>query len=148
MGILSVQKMKTVYLPDVYTSLEGLYLEEANVISMKRLGDFYVEWITETAIRRIEERSPSKTRAKEEMERMFSEVEEQVYFKIGEHSYFVDFFIPEYNIAVLIDEGSSCRRKGNRRDEAFSEIGIKTVRISEERVLDGFLKEDFYKELR
>lgn len=136
------------YLTEVYTSLEGLYLEKANVVSMKRLGDFSVEWITETAIRRIEESSPSKTRAKEEMERMFSEVEEQVYFKIYGRSYFVDFFIPEYNIAVMIDEGSSCRRKGNRRDEAFGEIGIKTVRISEERVLGGFLKEDFYKELR
>lgn len=136
------------YLTEVYTSLEGLYLEKANVVSMKELGDFSVEWITETAIRRIEESSPSKTRAKEEMERMFSEVEEQVYFKIHGQSYFVDFFIPEYNIAVLIDEGSSCRRKGNRRDEAFSEIGIKTVRISEERVLGGFLKEDFFKELR
>ena len=136
------------YLAEDYTSLEGLYLEKANVVSMKRLGDFSVEWITETAIRRIEESSPSKARAKEEMERMFSEVEEQVYFKIHGRSYFVDFFIPEYNIAVLIDEGSSCRRKGNRRDEAFSEIGIKTVRISEERVLGGFLKEDFFKELR
>lgn len=147
MGILSVQKVKTMYLPDVYTSLEGLYLERANVVSIKELGAFSVEWVTETGIRRIKERTPAKIRAKEEIEGLFSEVEEQVYFKIKEKSFFVDIYIQDLNVAVMVDKEEWCGNKGNRRDEIFNDIGVRTVRVSEKRVMDGHLIADLHKQL-
>ncbi len=38
------------YLPTVYTSLGGLCLEKADVASIKELGAYAVEWITESAL--------------------------------------------------------------------------------------------------
>ena len=125
-------------------------MKKANAVSMQSLSKPSVEWITETAISLLENRTPSEVRAKEELAEIFPEVEEQVYFRIGGHSYFLDFFIPEDNIAIEIDGGYHLGRKQQdiRRDEAFGEIGIKTVRIRAERVMDGFLKEDLFKGLK
>lgn len=134
--------------PTVYTSLEGFSLKKADVVSMKELGPFSVEWITETAISRLERRTASQMIAKTELKGLFPEVEEQVYFKIDGKSFFVDFFIPERNLAVLIDNGNYGSKASNRRDGVFEDIGIRTVRIKEERVLEGCFREDLFAALR
>lgn len=138
------------YIKDVYTSLDGLELEKANVISMRELGALTVEWITETAIKRLEKRTPSEIKAKEELSRLFPEVEEQVYFRIDGRSYFVGLFIPEHNVAVEIDEWYHYggKRMSFKRDKTFDSIGIRTARIDPERVMGGFFKEDFMEEAR
>lgn len=143
-----MQKVKTMYFPTVYTSLEGFSLKKANVVSMKELGPFSVEWITETAIDRLERRSASQMIARVELKGLFPEVEEQVYFKIDGKSFFVDFFVPECNLAILVDNGHYGSKVSNRRDNTFKSIGIRTVRLKEERVLDGCFKEDLMVGLR
>ena len=111
-----MQKVKTMYIKDVYTSLDGLELEKANVISMRELGALTVEWITETAINLLKKRTPSEIRAKKELLDIYPEVEEQVYFRIEGRSFFLDLFIPEYNVAVEVDGGYHCFRKRNGRN--------------------------------
>ena len=50
--------------------------------------------------------------------------------------FFLDFLLPEYNIAVEIDGKDHIRRKkrDNRRDELFRSIGVKTIRIKNEQI--------------
>ena len=60
----------------------------------------------------------------------------QVYFKIGEHQYFLDFFIPSKNIAIEID--GPTHKQAERaeydqvRDSVFKSVGIRTIRFSVE----------------
>lgn len=148
MGTLCVQKVKNMIFPTVYTSLEGLSLKKANVVSIRELDPYSIEWITETAISRLEKRTEAQLTAKAELEGLFPEVEEQVYFKIEGKSFFVDFYIPDHDIAILVDNGDYGGRVSRRRDETFKGIGIRTVRIKAERVLEGCLRDDLLAELR
>ena len=142
-----MQKVKTMNLPIVYTSLDGFRLDKADVRHMFCLGDNSVEWIIETATVLLENRTPSELRAKEELQRLYPDVQEQVYFRIKGKSCFLDFFIPSHNIAIEIDGGYHLNRRqeDKKRDSLFDGIGIKTIRIREDRVMGGFLKEDFFR---
>ena len=80
-----------------------------------------------------------------------SDVQEQVYFRISGRSYFLDFFLPKYNLAIEIDGGyhKARRYEDKHRDMDFSHIGIRTIRIPSKDVLKGnfleSLRKKYYK---
>lgn len=134
----------------IYTSLEGFTTDKAVVRPFEALPESTREKITEFAATHLSRRTDSEIKALSELRKVFPLVEEQVFFKIGVCSYFLDFYIPGHNIAVEIDGGCHAR-KVNRdiaRDRAFGSIGIKTVRVKAERVMDGHLLTDLYDGIR
>ena len=134
----------------IYTSLDGFTTDLAIVRPFSALPESTQERITEFAVTHLSRRTESELKAADELRRSFPMMEEQVFFKIGVCSYFLDFYIPEHNVAVEVDGGIHAR-KVNRdiaRDRAFGSIGIKTIRIRADRVMDGHLLTDFYEGLR
>lgn len=134
----------------IYTSLDGFTTDLAIVRPFTALPESTQERITEFAVTHLSRRTESERKAADELRRSFPMMEEQVFFKIGFCSYFLDFYIPEHNVAVEIDGGYHARRVNTdiARDRAFGSIGIKTIRVRADRVMDGHLLTDFYEGLR
>lgn len=123
----------------VYTSLDNFKLKHQEVKSYLELDDSMVEWIEENSIHLLISRNKAELKAGEELKKYISDVQEQVYFKIEGRSYFLDYYLPKYKIAIEID-GSfhKIRKKEDKeRDNLFWGIGIKTIRIPAKEVLRG-----------
>ena len=123
----------------IYTSLDNYKTNKAKVKSLFDLDDCFIEWVNEKSVKLLIERKKSELLAGEELKRLTNEVHEQVFFKIADRSYFLDYFLPRYNIAIEIDGGyHKTRRKEDKiRDKDFLSIGIRTIRISSGEVLKG-----------
>ena len=123
----------------IYTSLDNYKSNKAKVKSLFDLDEYFVEWVNEKSVKLLIERRKSELLAGEELKRLTSEVHEQVFFKIADRSYFLDYFLPRYNIAIEIDGGyhKSRRKEDNIRDKDFLSIGIRTIRITSGEVLKG-----------
>lgn len=93
-----------------------------------------VAWIEKNTARLFNSISPFEISFKEKLERWNILFYQQVFFCIEKKFFFLDFLLPEYNIAVEIDGKDHKRRKkrDNRRDELFRSIGVKTIRIKNE----------------
>ena len=130
----------------IYTSLDNFNLKRIEVISYTELGDDLVEWVNENSIRLLISRNKAELLAGEELKKYVNEVHEQVYFRIGNHSYFLDYYLPKYRLAIEIDgDYHKIRRiEDKERDKMFNEIGIRTIRINSKDVLRG----DFIKSLK
>lgn len=77
--------------------------------------------------------------AGEELKKYVNEVHEQVYFRISGHSYFLDYYLPKYKLAIEIDGNYHKIRRveDKERYKMFNNIGIRTIRISSKDVLSG-----------
>lgn len=130
----------------IYTTLDNYKMKRQEVRSYTELSDEMVEWIEENSIRLLVNRNKAELQAGKELKRYIQEVHEQVFFMISDHSYFLDYYLPKYKIAIEIDGGYHKIRKieDKERDRHFGEIGIRTIRISSKDVLRG----DFIKVLR
>ena len=130
----------------VYTSLDNFKLKHQEVRSYTDLDDYMVEWIEENSIHLLISRNKAELLAGDELKKYVSDVQEQVYFRIEGHSYFLDYYLPKYKIAIEIDGKVHKIRKeeDNERDKLFSSIGIRTIRIPAKEVMKG----DFVKCLR
>ena len=129
----------------VYTSIDDLELKNHDVRSYKDLDDEFCEWIDETTIELLEKRNEAERMAGEYLKELYSDIDEQPFFLIANRSYFLDYYIPSRNIAVEIDGGyhKGMKKADRLRDIDFLNIGIKTVRIKAERVIEkGIKKED------
>lgn len=135
----------------IYTSLEGYKAKNRKTESYLELGDEFVEWINEKTVDLFAKRTASEILAGKELKIFTSDVQEQVYFRINGRSYFLDYFLPKYNLAIEID---GCyhrfrRFEDKQRDNDFSKIGIRTIRITSKEVLKGHflesLKKKYYK---
>ena len=127
----------------VYTSLDNFKLKRWKVKSYTKLGDDLVEWVNENSIKLLISRNKAELLAGEELKKYVHEVHEQVYFMIDNHSYFLDYYLPKYKLAIEIDGGYHKTRKieDKERDKMFNEIGIRTIRIKSKDVLRGnFIK--------
>ena len=72
----------------------------------------------------------------------------QVFFMIKGKCYFLDFYIPDKNVAIEID-GSYHKnyiqsKKDKARDNAFLSIGIRTIRFTTEEMRDPDFKKLYY----
>lgn len=130
----------------IYTSLEDFKSKHNKVISYNELDENLIEWINENAIKLLVSRNKAELMAGEELKKYVSEVHEQVYFRISGHSYFLDYYLPKYRLAIEIDGSYHKIRRieDKERDKMFNEIGIRTIRINSKDVLRG----DFIKSLK
>ena len=123
----------------VYTSLDNFKLKHQEVKSYLKLDVSMVEWIEENSIHLLISRNKAELKAGEELKKYINDVQEQVYFRIEGHSYFLDYYLPKYKIAIEIDGSFHKIRKteDKERDKLFWGIGIKTIRIPAKEVLRG-----------
>ena len=123
----------------VYTSLDNFKLKHQDVKSYSELEDSMVEWIEENSIHLLISRNKAELKAGEELKKYISDVQEQVYFRIEGRSYFLDYYLPKYKIAIEIDGSFHKIRKteDKERDKLFRGIGIRTIRIPAKEVLRG-----------
>lgn len=129
----------------IYTSIEGLELDNHEVRSYRDLDDDFREWIEETTIELLTKRRKSELKASDSLKSIYEEVDEQPFFMISNRSYFLDFYIPSRKVAVEIDGGyhRGMRKADRQRDIDFFNIGIRTVRISADKVIKkGIRRED------
>lgn len=121
----------------VYTSLDNFKLKHQEVKSYTELDNSTVEWVEENSIHLLISRNKAELQAGEELKRYVSDVQEQVYFRIEGHSYFLDYYLPKYKIAIEIDGSFHKIRKAEdtERDRMFWGIGIRTIRIPAKDVL-------------
>lgn len=120
----------------VYTSLDGFTSEKCEVLPYTEMSENAVAWIDKNTARLFNSISLFEISFKQKLERWNILFYQQVFFCIEENFFFLDFLLPEYNIAVEIDGKDHKRRKkrDNRRDELFRSIGVKTIRIKNEQI--------------
>lgn len=127
----------------IYTSLDGFKSKYNIVKSYTDLGEEFVEWINNNTEKLLNNRNSAELIAERELKEYIKDVEKQVFFKICNHSYFLDYYIPSHRLAIEIDGGYHKLRKTDDklRDSLFREIGIRTIRIKSKDVLKGnFIK--------
>ena len=124
---------------EVYTTLDNFKLKRQEVRSYTELNDDMVEWIEENSIHLLISRNKAELQAGEELKKYVQDVQEQVFFMISGNSYFLDYYLPKYKIAIEIDGKYHKIRKieDKERDMHFSDVGIRTIRISSKDVLKG-----------
>ena len=123
----------------MYTTLEGFTSKNCTVKSYNSLNESMVEWVNGRTMVLAEHRSPSELKAGEELRRYFNDIEYQVFFRIHWRCYFLDYYLPKYRVAIEIDGGYHKDRKeiDKQRDKDFRDIGIRTIRIKSQDVMDG-----------
>lgn len=119
----------------VYTTVENLKLnKDVQVKSYKELNESFVEWIDKRSIELIKGKTFAEIKFAQIMKDQPNEIIEQAFFKIGEKSYFLDFFMPDRNIAFEINGGVHANKEQEKhdwdRDIYFNKIGITTIRLS------------------
>lgn len=136
----------------IYTTVDDLKLgDDIDVRSYDELSPKFVKWIDETTIKLYNRRTFAERRFSEIMKKQLYKVVEQSFFMIDGKSYFLDFFMPQFNIAWELN-GSVHKSKDSEyydwgRDMAFNNIGITTIRLSNRDVyranIKDILKEKF-----
>lgn len=127
----------------IYTSLDNFESKNNKVRNFNKLNDCWVEWINERSFELLMSKNKAEIIAGDELRKYVSEVHEQVYFRIRGHSFFLDYYLPKYRMAIEIDGGyhKKCREYDNKRDRLFNSIGVRTIRINSKAVLEGnFIK--------
>lgn len=124
--------------PPIYTSLDNFRLKRREVLPYTELGDTFAEWIEETATNLLCKRNAAELAARAELKKR-TDTQEQVFFRINGRSYFLDFYLPKYRMAIEIDGGyhKMQRERDRERDRDFNEIGVRTIRINSKAVLEG-----------
>lgn len=123
----------------IYTSLDSFVSKKHEVKPISSMSEIMQEWITERSLKLLVSRNNAELMAGEELKKYIKDVHEQVFFKIGQHTYFLDYYLPKYRIAIEIDGGyhKARRVEDKERDMLFNNIGIRTIRISSKDVLSG-----------
>lgn len=127
---------------NVYTTIDGLKLNK-NVCLMpyKKLSDNFIEWIDRQTMTLMK----NSTKAEKDLAGMLHsekhEFIQQAFFMIDGKSYFLDFFFPQFNVAIELNGGIHNKKVSYdlERDLSFQKIGIKTIRITN----DFIYREDF-----
>lgn len=123
----------------VYTNLESFKSNpNVEVNHYSKLSDSFIAWV-DNAIKTNECKSTEPEREfKRILQSQKAKFECQTFFRINNKNYFLDFFLPDINIAIEIN-GTSHNKKIDYdflRDKDFESIGIKTIRISNRSVYD------------
>ena len=100
----------------------------------RELGENYSKWIEETQRKLLANRTSHERKFSQILSQSKVKVVEQPYFKINDKGYFLDFYIPQYNLAFELNgkvhKGEEREFYDADRDWAFHSIGIKTIRVS------------------
>ena len=133
----------------IYTSIEGLHLPDIEVKGVKDLPPQKREWVKATMGRLLHNTVLPERVAAMMTAKFDTKPIRQAFFMIRKRCYFLDFFLPQYMVAVEID-GSVHRLKKDhdrRRDADFRSIGIRTIRIKNKDVMEGKFFEKLFKRL-
>lgn len=124
---------------NIYTSLDSFVSKKHEVKPISSMSEIMQELITERSLKLLVSRNKAELMAGEELKKYVNDVHEQVFFKICQHTYFLDYYLPKYRIAIEIDGGyHKVRRVEDKEiDMLFNNIGIRTIRISSKDVLSG-----------
>lgn len=116
--------------------------------SYNLLNESHKEWILEKYIYLIEHLTEHEQMFENILIRNNIKYDKQVFFKINDNNYFLDFYLPTLHIAIEIDGSSHKHQKkyDKDRDKLFSYIGIKTIRISNANVNNININSLLYKE--
>jgi len=121
----------------IYTNIEGLKIK-VKTKSYTRLGDKFVDWIENTTIKLYKGRNKYEDKASFILKELGLKFEPQCLFfdSSTKQTYFLDFLLIDKNIAIEIDGDShkSKEQSDKVRDRFFQSIGIKTIRIKNEKV--------------
>lgn len=84
---------------------------------------------------RTTEKSGAEKQFEKQMVHFKWPIENQVYFKIDSHIYFLDYYVPKLNLAIEIDgkvshNNNLAQNEDYKRDMRFYNIGIRTVRFT------------------
>lgn len=126
----------------IYTTIDDLNLKNYQVQSYKNLGENFASWIERTTIDLMKKSTFAERKFSSLLKEQPYKVYEQAFFKIGDKSYFLDFFLPELNLAFEIN-GSVHKKnmdKDFERDLDFKKIGIKTIRFTNREVYQSDIK--------
>lgn len=123
----------------IYTSIDDFRKRKWAVKSYKELPQDFCEWIEENTCKLLENKSKAERIAGEELRKWCNDIYEQPFFNIHGRSYFLDYYIPLFRLAIEIDgRYHKIRRlEDAQRDKDFQQIGIRTIRISDKDVLSG-----------
>lgn len=124
---------------EVYTNLDNLNLSSfIKVRSYKDLDEKYQNWIDEKTFELLKNRTYPERKLSSILKDSILHVEEQPFFLINGKGYFLDFFIPEFNIAIELNGDVHRSTQSHiddwKRDNAFFNIGIKTIRLTNREV--------------
>lgn len=132
---IKAEKIK-IYTASAYYKKPKRKRSKLDIRPYDTLPDEFKEWVLETFVRLIENTTPSEQEFEQRLINSGMVYEKQVFFRINGNNYFLDFYIPKYNIAFEIDGGyHKHQRKYDRcRDNDFRSIGVKTKRVPNSRV--------------
>lgn len=130
----------------IYTTTPNFELKYKlrNLYEVRRfenLDSDFKDWVLENYIRMIE--NPTKAESVFEQILISRKIkyEKQVFFKIGGKCYFLDFYIPEKQIAIEVDGSihKLQRKYDSLRNKRFMQIGVHTIRITNEMAIKPFV---------
>lgn len=124
-----------VYKSDMEYDLDGC--NYAFFKSYEELGDKFANWIDKRQSELLRDRTRQELFFSDLLNRKCPyEVYEQPFFKIGDDSYFLDFFFPELRIAIEIDGVAHKDQKDydKKRDKKFKSIKIDTLRYTNRQI--------------
>ena len=119
----------------IYTVLDNVNLKEGCITrSYKCLDANWQKWIDGKTMELLKKRTFPELKLSSILKDSKFKVEEQPFFMIDQKGYFLDFFIPELNIAIELNGDSHRSREAHNhdmyRDYIFRNIGIQTIRIT------------------
>lgn len=121
----------------IYTNIENIKIKK-EVKSYLKLSDNFKYWIDNTTFNLYTKRTKSELKTSEILNKLNIRFEPQVFFfdSLSKKTYFVDFFLYDKNIVLEVDGGYHKLNKeyDKERDKFFFNIGIKTIRIKNEKV--------------
>jgi len=128
----------------IYTNIEQLILPNLKVKQYTKLGDNFVKWVNENTLKLYTKRTKQEEEASNILHTLKVKFEPQCFFfdSISKKSYFLDFLLIDRGIALEIDGGYHLLNKeyDKERDKFFSSIGIKTIRVKNDKVSYLYIK--------
>lgn len=126
----------------IYTT-ENIRIDGVEVLGVDKLPAQTRQWVAENRKKLLRTVTYPERVTAQMLSRFDDRPTRQAFFMIRKRCYFLDFFFRERMVAVEIDGSSHRNRKEHdrRRDADFRSIGIRTVRIRNQDVMNGKLYE-------
>lgn len=135
----------------IYSTISGISLAEGyELCPHTDLSDSFVDWIERNTINLMNNSTPAEKRFSQLLMQQPHEFQEQAFFFINGRSYFLDFFIPDFMIAIEVNGESHIKRDGYdyQRDCDFNSIGIKTIRLTNNDIFNADIKKQLNRLIR
>lgn len=134
----------------VYCAYEDIVLKyNVELMDYNSLSEEFREWILETYIKAVKNPTFAESKFKSLLESLGKEFYQQLFIKIDDKCFFLDFYLPKENVAIEID-GSSHKGQWENdhiRDVVLWNVGIKTLHFTNRDVYSKDIKSVFLEKL-